>query len=113
MFATTQAPAFPDGSAVDAEGFLWNAQYNGWRVVRYAPDGRIDRVVELPVKRPTSCAFGGPDLQTFYIRTAQLTPASQPMSAEELAGQPQAGALFALETGVRGRVEPQFQTAAT
>ena len=111
VFAATQAPAFPDGSTVDADGFVWNAQYNGWRVVRYAPDGSIDRVIELPVERPTCCAFGGPNLETLYITTSQLTPASQPMSAEEMAGQPQAGALFTVETGVRGRVKPRFLTA--
>lgn len=103
VFATTEAPAFPDGSTVDAEGFLWNAEFNGWRVVRYAPDGRIDRVIELPTHRPTCCAFGGPDLATLYITTA-----SQQMSPEELLQQPLAGALLALDVGVRGLIEPRF-----
>ena len=53
VFAASEAPAFADGSAVDAEGFLWNAQFNGGQLVRYAPDGRIDRVLPLPVQRPT------------------------------------------------------------
>jgi hypothetical protein len=70
VFATTHAPAFPDGSAVDAEGYLWNAEFNGSRVVRYAPDGRIDRVIELPMRRPTCCAFGGDTLDVLYITTA-------------------------------------------
>ncbi|HKE40126.1 MAG TPA: SMP-30/gluconolactonase/LRE family protein [Casimicrobiaceae bacterium] len=107
VFTTTRAPAFPDGSTVDAEGFLWNAEFNGWRVVRYAPDGRIDRVVELETHRPTCCAFGGPNLDTLYITTA-----SQQMSAEELAKQPLAGALLAIDTGVRGLVEPRFTPTA-
>jgi sugar lactone lactonase YvrE len=103
VFAKTRPPAFPDGSAVDTEGFLWNAEFNGARVVRYAPDGRIDRVIEVPTKRPTCCAFGGPDLRTLYITTA-----SQQMSAEELAKEPLAGALLSVEVDVRGLVEPRF-----
>ena len=108
VFATSQAPAFPDGSTVDAEGCLWNAEFNGWRVVRYAPDGRIDRVIEVPTHRPTCCAFGGPNLDILYITTA-----SQQMSADELAQQPLAGALLAVDVGVRGLVEPRFLDSRT
>ena len=103
VFATTEPPGFPDGSTVDAEGCVWNAQFDAWRVVRYAPDGRIDRVIEMPVQRPTSCAFGGADLATLYITTA-----SQKLSPAELQAQPLAGALLALDVGVRGLVEPRF-----
>lgn len=103
VFTTTEPPGFPDGSAVDADGFLWNAEFNAARVVRYAPDGRIDRVVELPVMRPTCCAFGGPLLETLYITTA-----SQQLTSEELRVQPLAGALLALDVGVRGLPEPRF-----
>jgi sugar lactone lactonase YvrE len=108
VFATTRAPAFPDGAAVDAEGFLWSAHFNGWRVVRYAPDGRIDRVIEVPTRRPTCCAFGGPDLDVLFITTA-----SQQMSERELAEQPLAGALLAIEVNVRGLVEPRYATRAS
>lgn len=101
--ATTTPPGFPDGSTVDAEGFLWNAEFNAWRVVRYAPDGRIDRVIELPVRMPTCCAFGGPDLDVLYVTTA-----SQHLSEDELRQQPLAGALLALDVGVRGLPEPRF-----
>ncbi len=107
MLATTQPPAFPDGSTVDAEGFLWNAEFNGARLVRYAPDGRIDRVVELPVERPTCCAFGGNGLDVLYVTTA-----SQKMTPEELRAQPLAGALLALDVGVRGLPEPRFALPA-
>jgi sugar lactone lactonase YvrE len=94
---------YPDGATVDAEGFLWSAHWDGWRVTRYAPDGRIDRVVELPVQRPTSCALGGEALDVLYVTSAatRLTPA-------ELARGPLAGGLFAVETGVRGLPEPRF-----
>lgn len=108
VFAKTIAPAFPDGSTIDAEGYLWNAEFNGSRVVRYAPDGRIDRAIELPVHRPTSCAFGGPDFATLYVTTT-----SQQMSPEELARQPLAGALLAVDAGVRGLPEPRFVPAAS
>lgn len=103
VFATSTRPAFADGSTIDAEGHLWNAEFNGWRVVRYAPDGRVDRVVEIPTHRPTCCAFGGPDLDVLFITTA-----SQQMTAEELAQQPLAGSLLAMIPGVRGLPEPRF-----
>lgn len=103
LLATTEPPGFPDGSTVDAEGYLWNAEFNASRVVRYGPDGRIDRVIELPVDRPTCCAFGGPSLDTLYITTT-----SQAMTSEELEAQPLAGALLAIQPGVRGLPEPRF-----
>jgi sugar lactone lactonase YvrE len=102
-FVETRAPGFPDGSTVDAAGYLWNAEFNAWRVVRYAPDGRIDRVIELPSERPTSCAFGGPNLDVLYVTTA-----SQWMSESEMAAQPMAGALLAIDTDVRGLPEPRL-----
>jgi sugar lactone lactonase YvrE len=93
----------PDGSAVDEEGFIWNAQWGAWRVVRYAPDGRIDRVAPMPVEQPSSCAFGGPDLATLYV-----TSAREGLSPATLAEQPMAGALLAFEPGVRGLALPAF-----
>jgi len=102
-FVTVEPPAIPDGATVDAEGFVWSAHYDGWRVVRFAPDGRIDRVIELPVQRPTSVQFGGPDLDLLFVTTAM-----QKLSAEELAQQPLAGALLALEPGVRGVPEARY-----
>lgn len=93
----------PDGSCVDAEGYLWNAQWGGGRLVRYAPDGRIDRVVDVPVRQPSCCMFGGPDLATLYI-----TSAWDGLPAEDRGRQPLAGALFALEPGVKGLALPLF-----
>ena len=93
----------PDGSTIDTEGFLWNAQWDGWRLARYAPNGRLDRIVGLPVRKPTSCMFGGPDLRTLYVTSAiwDQTPG-------DLIGQPYAGGLFALDVGVGGTPEPRF-----
>jgi L-arabinonolactonase len=90
-------PGQPDGSCIDAEGFIWNAQWNGHRVVRFAPDGRVDRVVPVPVLNPTCVTFGGEDLGTLYVSTARYL-----MTSEQLASEPQSGALFAIRPGVKG-----------
>lgn len=103
LFAQTTAPAIPDGSCVDANGFLWNAEYGGWRITRYAPDGRVDRAIDLPVANPTSCTFGGADLDVLYVTTAR-----QKLTAEELAAQPLAGTVLALRPGVSGLPEPLY-----
>jgi sugar lactone lactonase YvrE len=102
-FVTTPAPAVPDGATVDSEGFLWLTEYGGWRIVRYAPDGRLDREIKLPFQNPTSCTFGGARLDTLFVTTA-----SQRLSAEELKRQPLAGALIAINAGVRGLPEPAY-----
>ncbi len=102
-FVRTVPPGFPDGSAVDADGFLWNAEFNAGRVVRYAPDGSVDRVIRVPTPRPTSCSFGGPQLRTLFI-----TSTSQAMSEAELEADPFAGALFAFDAGVSGIPEPSW-----
>jgi L-arabinonolactonase len=99
------ATGIPDGATVDAQGFLWSAHYGGSMVTRYAPDGRVDRVINVPVTQPTSCAFAGPDLDTLIITTA-----SQRLSPEALRSQPLAGALLSIRTGARGCPEPQYAT---
>ena len=96
-------PGVPDGSTVDAEGCLWNAEHGGGRICRYAPDGRLERTIGLPVTQPTCCIFGGPDLKTLYITTAR-----ENLSPDQLAAQPLAGAVFAIEAGVSGLPEPAF-----
>ena len=103
LFATTEAPAYPDGSTVDADGFLWNAQWGGARLVRYAPDGRVDRIVPVPVSYPTSCAFGGADLATLYV-----TSAVHDLAGTRRAAEPWAGGVLAFTPGVRGLPEPRF-----
>ena len=93
----------PDGATIDAEGYLWNAQWDGWRLVRFAPDGRVDRAVEPPVQKPTSCMFGGAGLDTLYVTTANWD-----IPGEALEKQPQAGGLLAIDAGVRGLPEKRF-----
>lgn len=87
----------PDGMCCDAEGALWVAHWGAARVCRYLPDGSLDTVVRLPVSHVSSCAFGGPDLRTLYI-----TSARQEMSDAQLAREPLAGGLFALDLQVAG-----------
>lgn len=94
---------FPDGMTVDSEGCLWIAFWDGWCVRRYSPAGDWLETVKLPVQRPTSCAFGGPDLDRLYI-----TSASRDLDAAALAMQPNAGGVFMLLPGVRGLSEAPF-----
>jgi sugar lactone lactonase YvrE len=91
------APGFPDGSAVDAEGFVWSARWDGHGLARFAPDGRLDRFVPMPVSRPTSCAFGGPGLRQLFV-----TSARKGLDAATLAREPLAGGVFVLDPGVAG-----------
>jgi sugar lactone lactonase YvrE len=97
------ADGFPDGMTVDAEGGLWCAVWGGARVLRLLPDGSIDRVLELPVRQVTSCAFGGDDLRTLYVTTAAIR-----LSPDELRDQPLAGGLFAWRAEVPGLPAAEF-----
>jgi len=90
----------PDGAVVDSEGYLWNARWGGNCVVRHAPDGSIDRIVELPVSQVTCPAFGGADLKTMFITTAKTG-----LSAEQRANEPHAGSVFAVDVDVAGLAE--------
>lgn len=101
--ATDTVGCYPQGSAIDSQGFLWNAQWAGSRIVRYAPDGSVDRTIELPVSRPTACAFGGPDLKRLYITSARAG-----LSDRALNRQPMAGCLFAIDTEVAGQPIPEW-----
>ncbi|MER7108521.1 SMP-30/gluconolactonase/LRE family protein [Streptomyces sp. NPDC000229] len=62
---------FPDGLTVDADGCVWVVLWDGAAIRRYTPGGTLDMVVELPVRRPTACAFGGPGLRDLYLTTAR------------------------------------------
>lgn len=94
---------FPDGLTVDAEGYVWSAMWDGWRIIRYAPDGSVDKEIKMPVQRPTSCTFGGPDLTHLYVTSASVN-----LTDEELEQQPLAGSVFVIETGVKGMLAPKF-----
>ncbi|MEV3988745.1 SMP-30/gluconolactonase/LRE family protein [Streptomyces sp. NPDC049837] len=82
---------FPDGLTVDADGCVWVALWDGAAIRRYTPDGTLDRVVDLPVRRPTACAFGGPGLRDLYITTARTGLARPEPLAGSLLVLPDAG----------------------
>lgn len=88
---------FPDGMTVDAEGYVWSNQVGLGRIVRYDPQGKVERVVQLPVPRATDCTFGGRNLDTLYITSARET-----MTSDQLKLAPLSGSLFAIKMGIRG-----------
>lgn len=88
---------YPDGMCVDDEGFIWVAHWAGWRLTRFSPEGKPVTCLDMPVSQVTSCVFGGVDLKTMFITSAAVG-----LSASELAGQPDAGGLFAIELDIGG-----------
>lgn len=103
VFANPMGLGLPDGATIDAEGYLWNARWDGSCVVRFAPNGEIDRIVRIPAERVTSCAFGGDRLDTLYVTTARCD-----LPEQSLAQQPLQGGLFAVRTGVKGLLRNKF-----
>src|SRR5690606_33880068 len=93
----------PDGAVVDSEGYVWNARWGGNCVVRHAPDGSIDRVIEVPASQVTYPCFGGKDLKTLYITTAAVG-----LSDDQLAKEPAAGGIFAIDVDVPGLPEAKI-----
>lgn len=87
----------PDGLTVDADGRIWLAVWGSSSIFAIASDGKVERQIVLPTSRVSSCAFGGAKLRTLFITTAQ-----EGATADELAADPLAGALFAIEPGVAG-----------
>ena len=107
VLATTyEFEAFPQGSAVDAEGGIWTCLWGGSRIARYLPDGKLDRVVVMAAPKPTNLAFGGPDLKTLFITTSRVG-----MSFPQLDSRPLSGSLFALQVDVAGLPAREFGTA--
>jgi sugar lactone lactonase YvrE len=94
---------YPDGLTVDAEGCVWVALWEGAAVCRYTPDGRLDRVVELPTTHPTACTFGGSSLHDLFITTARVA-----LDAAALVGQPLAGSVFVLPDAGTGQPAHAF-----
>lgn len=104
VFATYGADeGYPDGMTVDAEACLWIAFWDGWCVRRYSPAGECLAKIEVPVAKPTSCAFGGSELDRLYITSASIG-----LDAAARVVQPQAGGLFMASPGVRGISEIPF-----
>ncbi len=97
---------YPDGSTVDSDGYLWNCEWDGHRIVRYDPRGRVDRIIRLPVSKPTCCAFGGDGLATLYITSARYG-----MTGEQIRAEPDAGSLLAIVPGVAGLADAVFKGA--
>jgi sugar lactone lactonase YvrE len=93
----------PDGLIVDADGFVWNGHWAGWKLTRYDPDGKIERQIRFPVEHVISFAFGGQDLDELFVTTS-----SWDFGDAERKQQPCAGDLFYVKTGVQGLVEPAF-----
>lgn len=98
-----RSDGYPDGMTVDADGCLWVAFWDGWCVRRLSAQGQRLFELRLPVQRPTSCAFGGEGLRTLFI-----TSARRGLEGTELAAQPYAGGLFAVDVGVRGIADVPF-----
>lgn len=96
-------PGGPDGATMDAEGGLWSAQFDGACLIRYDASGRMDKVIRLPVTRPTSCTFGGPDYRHLYVTTA-----TRGLDAPALAAQSHAGRVLVLDVGLRGLAPAAF-----
>jgi sugar lactone lactonase YvrE len=104
VFASTyDFGGYPDGSAVDSEGCLWTCLWDASRIVRHTPDGNVDQVILLAAPRPTSIAFGGPDLRTLFITTARVG-----MTFPQLDARPLSGSLFAVQVDVPGLPARQF-----
>ncbi|CAI8764878.1 xylono-1,5-lactonase [Pseudomonas sp. IT-347P] len=93
-------PGRPDGAAVDAEGCYWICANDAGLIHRFAPDGRLDFSLEVPVKKPTMCAFGGSAMDTLFVASIRPGDDHDPQSL--------AGGVFALKPGVKGLAEPLF-----
>ena len=97
-------PAIVDGATVDEEGYYWFALNLGGKILRVAPDGTLDREIELPVRSPTCVTFGGDNYETLFVTSQKSF-----LTDEELARHPKPGSLFAIHgLGVRGIPEPKF-----
>jgi L-arabinonolactonase len=102
-FRSRGLPGKPDGACVDAEGCYWIACVYGSAVARITPDGAVDRVVAVPVRRPTCVALGGPALDTLFV-TSIGGGGDYPVFDDE----PDAGRVFAIDVGVTGIAEAVF-----
>ncbi|CAM2149533.1 L-arabinolactonase [Pararobbsia alpina] len=97
FLALTDDTGYPDGSAIDSNGNLWNAQWEGRRVVCYSPQGRELQRIEVPELQPSCPVFGGEDFGTLYVTTAR-----ENMTDAQLEAEPTAGGIYVAQTGVNG-----------
>jgi sugar lactone lactonase YvrE len=98
----------PDGASVDADGVYWVAVFRAGKIAAYQPNGKLERVIDLPIKLVSSVAFGGPELDQLYVTTIAHDIVGQAQGAQGGADH-QAGSLFVIDgLGVRGRPEPLF-----
>jgi sugar lactone lactonase YvrE len=104
VFAQTPDGSDPDGAAIDEDGCLWSAHWGGGCIVRYTPDGRIDRTLKVPTRQPTCVCFAGDDLDVLCV-----TSAREGLTEEILREEPHAGDVFFYRTGVRGLPEPEYR----
>ncbi|MEZ5924094.1 MAG: SMP-30/gluconolactonase/LRE family protein [Hyphomicrobiaceae bacterium] len=101
---TGRLTGYPDGATVDADGYVWSVEVYAGRLVRFSPDGVVDRIVGLPVFSTTSVTFGGPDLDIAFV-----TSMARPYNGE-YHKECEAGMVFAVHgLGVRGIAEPRFK----
>jgi sugar lactone lactonase YvrE len=103
VFARTPAGAYPDGSQVDAQGYLWNAHWGAGRIVRYAPDGSISGAIEVPASQVSCVAFGGRQLDLLFVTSARVD-----LTPTQLASEPNAGDLFIYRLDVKGLADARF-----
>lgn len=98
VWAAEHERGAPDGSAMDAQGYVWNARWGGHCLIRFAPDGSVDRIVEVPLSHPTSCVFGGPEMSTLFVTSAR--PSSDALALD--------GCVLSVEIGIRGLASQRF-----
>jgi L-arabinonolactonase len=101
--ALTDPDGFPDGSTIDVQGGLWNAQWGGRRVVRYGPDGQETERITVPTAQPSCVALGGARLDTLYITTARAG-----LEPRALLDDPHAGGIFSARAAAHGLAESCF-----
>ena len=109
--SSKEDPGFFDGSTVDAEGGVWNALVIGGDLIRYTPDGEVERRIGMPVKNITSLTFGGPNLDEIYVTSMARVrhPAAHEHFTKQLAPQFGAGSVFRIRgLGIKGIPEPRF-----
>jgi sugar lactone lactonase YvrE len=106
-FGVVEGPGGPDGACVDAQGHIWLCVWGGSKLIRYRPDGTVERIIPLPIERATCATFGGEDYGTLFITTAR-----NGFTEEQSAAQPLAGSVLAIETdelwGIRGLPESRL-----